>query len=73
MALLRKPDSYMTQPATCTAPRTWAAPTIWGTLFKVDPSGNETVLHNFDGSTGDGGDVVSSLIEDSAGNFYGAT
>jgi uncharacterized repeat protein (TIGR03803 family) len=45
----------------------------WGTLFKVDGSGNETVLHNFDGSTGDGGDVVGGLIEDSSGNLYGTT
>ena len=45
----------------------------WGTLFKVDAAGNETVLHDFDGSTGDGGDVVGGLIRDSAGNFYGTT
>ncbi len=45
----------------------------WGTLFVVDTSGNETVLHNFDGLAGDGGDVVGGLISDSAGNFYGTT
>jgi uncharacterized repeat protein (TIGR03803 family) len=45
----------------------------WGTVFKVDPSGNETVLHDFDGLTGDGGDVMGGLISDSAGNLYGTT
>jgi uncharacterized repeat protein (TIGR03803 family) len=45
----------------------------WGTVFMVDQSGNETVLHSFDGSTGDGGDVPGGLISDSAGNLYGTT
>jgi uncharacterized repeat protein (TIGR03803 family) len=45
----------------------------WGTAFMVDPSGNETVLHNFNGAGGDGGDVIGGLIRDSAGNLYGTT
>jgi uncharacterized repeat protein (TIGR03803 family) len=45
----------------------------WGTAFKVDSSGNETVLHNFNGATGDGGDVIGGLIKDSAGHLYGMT
>lgn len=45
----------------------------WGTVFKVDPSGNETVLHSFNGLTGDGGDAFAGLILDSAGNMYSTT
>ena len=45
----------------------------WGTVFKVDPTGHETVLHNFNGRTQDGGDVLGGLVSDSAGNLYGAT
>jgi uncharacterized repeat protein (TIGR03803 family) len=42
-----------------------------GVVFKVDPAGNETVLHNFTG----GADAYPSgpLILDKAGNLYGAT
>jgi uncharacterized repeat protein (TIGR03803 family) len=45
----------------------------WGTVFVVDPLGNETVLHSFDGLTGDGGDAYAGLILDSAGILYGTT
>jgi uncharacterized repeat protein (TIGR03803 family) len=45
----------------------------WGTAFMVDASGNETVLHSFNGATGDGGDVIGGLIRDTAGNLYGMT
>ena len=44
-----------------------------GTVFKVDPSGNETVLHSFTGTNGDGTKPVAGLIMDSAGNLYGTT
>lgn len=47
--------------------------TNWGVVFKVMPSGRETVLHNFDGNTGDGGDAVGGLVADSSGNLYGTT
>src|SRR5712692_8434009 len=43
-----------------------------GTVFKLDPSGNETVLHNFTGG-GDGGRPIAGLIMDTAGNLYGTT
>jgi uncharacterized repeat protein (TIGR03803 family) len=43
-----------------------------GVVFKVDASGNETVLHNFTGGT-DGTDPVGGLIMDGAGNLYGTT
>jgi uncharacterized repeat protein (TIGR03803 family) len=41
-----------------------------GTIFKIDPTGKETVLHNF-GFPGDGGYPQSGLVGDSAGNLYG--
>jgi uncharacterized repeat protein (TIGR03803 family) len=44
-----------------------------GTVFKLDPSGNKTVLHAFTGSPGDGGRPVAGLIMDTAGNLYGTT
>lgn len=43
-----------------------------GTVFKIDPSGHETILHSFDTSMG-GERPSSSLTMDSAGNLYGAT
>ena len=43
-----------------------------GVVFKVDSSGNETVLYSFGGGT-DGGTPESPLIRDSSGNLYGMT
>jgi uncharacterized repeat protein (TIGR03803 family) len=43
-----------------------------GVVFKVDPAGAETVLHNFVGGT-DGITPTGGLLEDAAGNFYGTT
>jgi uncharacterized repeat protein (TIGR03803 family) len=43
-----------------------------GVVFKIDTSGNETVLYSFTGGT-DGGFPYGSIIRDSAGNFYGTT
>jgi len=43
-----------------------------GTIFELDPkTGSETVLHAFAGP--DGAYPFASLIQDSAGNFYGTT
>ena len=44
----------------------------YGTVFKVDPTGKETVLHSFTG-TSDGGNPYASLIRDANGNLYGTT
>jgi uncharacterized repeat protein (TIGR03803 family) len=45
-----------------------------GTVFKVNASGNETVLHNFAGGTADGGlPFLSGLLRDAKGNLYGVT
>ena len=44
-----------------------------GTVFKVDKTGNETVLYNFTGTGGDGGTPYAGLLRDAAGNLYGTT
>jgi uncharacterized repeat protein (TIGR03803 family) len=46
--------------------------TSWGTVFKVDGSGKETVLYSFKGGA-DGGQPLSGLLRDAAGNLYGTT
>ncbi len=43
-----------------------------GTVFKVDASGNETVLHRFTGSS-DGANPQGHLVFDANGNLYGTT
>jgi uncharacterized repeat protein (TIGR03803 family) len=44
----------------------------WGTVFKLDPAGNETILHSF-AYGADGGNPMGTLAQDSAGNLYGTT
>jgi len=44
----------------------------YGTVFKVDTSGTETVLYAFTGSP-DGGRPYAGLTRDTAGNLYGTT
>ncbi len=41
-----------------------------GVVFKLDPSGHETVLHGFTGGA-DGGSPQADLVMDAAGNLYG--
>ena len=43
-----------------------------GTVFKLDPSGNYTVLHAFTGGS-DGGMPESNLFLDAGGNLFGTT
>jgi len=43
-----------------------------GTIYKIDSSGNETVLYSFGGSP-DGAYPYGALIMDSSGNLYGTT
>src|SRR6266568_2410544 len=42
-----------------------------GTVFKLDPSGNETVLYSFKGGSDGASPYLGSLITDAAGNLYG--
>jgi uncharacterized repeat protein (TIGR03803 family) len=44
----------------------------YGTVFKLTPSGSETVLYSFSGSS-DGGFPYAGLIADASGNLYGTT
>lgn len=44
----------------------------FGTVFKVDTTGKEIVLHSFSG-TGDGASPSADLVLDSRGNLYGTT
>jgi len=44
----------------------------YGTVFKVDPKGKETVLYSFTGGN-DGGSPVGGVVRDSEGNLYGTT
>ncbi len=51
-------------------------PSGYGTVFKLDPTGQETVLYNFcpaQGPCPDGANPWAALIQDSAGNLYGTT
>ena len=43
-----------------------------GTVFKIDTTGNETVLYRFTGGT-DGAFPSAGLVRDGAGNLYGTT
>jgi len=43
----------------------------YGTVYKLDPAGHETVLYSFTGGTDGGG--PQGVIRDSAGNLYGTT
>jgi uncharacterized repeat protein (TIGR03803 family) len=43
-----------------------------GVVFKLDPTGKETVLYSFTGAS-DGAHPYAGLIQDAAGNLYGTT
>jgi uncharacterized repeat protein (TIGR03803 family) len=44
----------------------------WGTIFKLDSAGNETILHSFAGGQFDGAEPeYGHLTMDKAGNLYG--
>jgi uncharacterized repeat protein (TIGR03803 family) len=45
---------------------------FYGTAFKLDTTGNYTVLHDFTGGS-DGGYPTGTLILDASGNLYGTT
>jgi uncharacterized repeat protein (TIGR03803 family) len=43
----------------------------FGTVFKLDPGGVETVLHSF--TSAEGNEPLSGLVRDGAGNIFGTT
>jgi uncharacterized repeat protein (TIGR03803 family) len=43
-----------------------------GVVYKLDPTGHQTVLHSFTGGA-DGGSPYAGVIRDAAGNLYGTT
>jgi len=43
-----------------------------GVIFKLDETGKETVLYNFNGDS-NGYEPYAGLIRDKGGNFYGTT
>ena len=45
----------------------------YGTVFKVTPSGEETILHSFDPNGTDGAYPWAGLVRDAKGNLYGTT
>lgn len=51
----------------------FGAPNFCGTVFKITPSGVETVLHSFGASPLDGVQPAGGLIQASDGSYYGTT
>jgi uncharacterized repeat protein (TIGR03803 family) len=45
----------------------------YGTVFKLTPSGTETVLYTFAGGSSDGANPEAGVIQGSDGNLYGTT
>jgi len=45
----------------------------YGTVFKLDSAGTETILYNFGASTADGVYPQAGLVADTKGNLYGTT
>ena len=45
----------------------------FGTVFKITPSGAETVFHSFPANSMDGAVPEAGLVMDSSGNLYGTT
>jgi uncharacterized repeat protein (TIGR03803 family) len=45
----------------------------YGTVFKVNKKGKETVLYNFTGAGGDGANPTGSLVRNAQGDLYGTT
>ena len=45
----------------------------FGTVFKVDNGGTETVLHSFVGGSADGANPTARAVVDASGNLYGTT
>lgn len=48
-------------------------PNACGTVFRISPSGEETVLHSFSDSVDEGFWPTAPLVQTADGNFYGTT
>jgi uncharacterized repeat protein (TIGR03803 family) len=48
-------------------------PKGYGTFFRIDASGHETILHSFLGGHDDGIDPAGPIVSDHAGNLFGTT
>jgi uncharacterized repeat protein (TIGR03803 family) len=46
---------------------------LYGTVFRISPSGSETILHSFPSSVADGIYPSAGLVQGSDGDFYGVT
>jgi uncharacterized repeat protein (TIGR03803 family) len=60
------------KPGTLYGTTTFGGAHGWGTVFKIDTTGKETVLYSFKGQP-DGISPVGGMIRDAEGNFYGTT
>jgi uncharacterized repeat protein (TIGR03803 family) len=56
-----------------TGPNCTSAENGCGTIYKVDKSGKETILHSFTGSGADFPPIYAALALDEKGNIYGTT
>lgn len=45
----------------------------YGTVYRMTPAGDVTVLHHFTGASSGGAFPLGGVIQDAAGNFYGTT
>lgn len=50
----------------------WGGSVDCGVVYKIDPTGHETLLHTFTNGT-DGSEPIGGLTMDAAGNLYGTT
>jgi uncharacterized repeat protein (TIGR03803 family) len=48
-------------------------PSGCGTVFRISPSGDETILYSFGSSPTDGAQPLAGLVQGSDGNLYGTT
>ena len=64
--------SHWTRRATCTDSTYQGGTANAGVVYKIDPSGQETVLYAFTGGD-DGANPYAGVTLDSAGNLYGTT
>lgn len=72
-SLVRDPTGNLFGTTNVGGGNTTACPTGCGTVFKLSPTGRETLLHSFAGQPTDGQYPYGNLVPDTAGNLYGTT